>query len=129
MAELVANEQNKVYFLDRRNASDETAGLFAKWEYYIGPAAPFVKDKIRQAMKDGLSVDDIVYAIEETAQAPRPSIRYFAAICTRLKTNPSREKVKPIANERSYSDREMMSLFDNLTEEDLKRYGTEGGLK
>lgn len=57
--------------------------LANSWAEYIGPAAPMVRRRIwywGQQLDAGV----LEYAITETAYAPRPSLRYFDAICRRL---------------------------------------------
>lgn len=46
----------------------------------IGPLNMAVANMIEHAIKSGLSVDDVLCAIEETAFAPRPSAAYLRAI-------------------------------------------------
>ena len=57
------------------------------------PATPYVREQLRQlvepsALNGGgnftVTLDHIIYALEETANAPRPSMRYFMAIMRRM---------------------------------------------
>ena len=120
MQNMVAKAEKNVLYLKRRE-NDAFTALCERCAYYIGPAAPFVREKIAKALADGIAAADVEYAIIETASAPRPSIRYFDAICRRLASgNTSRERPKPPAEkskfdypQREYSEEFLDSLFEN----------------
>lgn len=59
--------------------------LKSQWSYCIGAPSKFLLDRIGFYLAHGLDSDDISYAIDETASAPEPSLRYFLAICNRMK--------------------------------------------
>lgn len=61
------------------------------WRQYIGTPTPQVRAMARIWL-DTLTDFDIFYAIEETAIAPNPSIRYCTAILRRLKAEKTDKK-------------------------------------
>lgn len=124
MAHMVAKNENGVYSLIIGRDDTESknvmkiANCCKQWSYFVGPATRYIRDLIAGYL-ERLSEEDILYAIRETASAPRPSVRYFDAICKRLAAGGSRNRPKkapPLSRfdyeQRNYTEEELMDLLE-----------------